>query len=208
MLTIYGRPNSSNVRKVLWFAGEIDLPYERLDYGRGFAATDTPEYLAMNPNGLVPTVTDGDTVIWESNAILRYLANKHGKTDWYPEDVSRRAVVEQWMDWQLSVLNMGMQALFQGGHLDMPPFNSPERLETGYAMTSTAVRILGEQIEKAGGAFITGPTITLADCAIGMYVHRWYQLDVERESLPALDAYYARLKERPAYDEFIVQAGV
>lgn len=207
MLTIYGRANSSNVRKVLWFAGEIGLSYERLDYGRGYAATDTPDYLALNPNGLVPTLVDGETVIWESNAILRYLAAKHDEASWLPQDLGARAEVEQWMDWQLSVVGPGMAPLFLGGHLGLPPFNDPERVAAGLAATTGAMKILSERVGKTG-AFIAGDDITVADCAVGMYVHRWFALDIERPAMPALEAYYARLSERGPFREFIIDIGV
>ena len=108
MLTIWGRNNSINVQKVMWAVGELGLEHERLDVGGSFGKNDTPEYLAMNPNGKVPTVIDGDFVMWESNSILRYLARKH-KSPLYPSEFEERHLVERWMDWQLSVL-----ALHQG----------------------------------------------------------------------------------------------
>ncbi len=207
MLTIYGRANSSNVRKVLWFAGETGLSYERLDYGRGYTATDSPDYLALNPNGLVPTLVDGETVIWESNAILRYLATKYAPASWLPQDPDLRAITEQWMDWQLTTIAPGMAPLFLGGHLGLPPMNDPERIAQGHATSTQAMTILANQVGNTG-AYVAGSEITVADCAIGMYVHRWFALDIERTSLPALETYYGRLSERAPFCEFIKDAGV
>lgn len=207
MLTIYGRSNSSNVRKVLWLLAEIGLDYERLDYGRGFAPCNTPEYLAMNPNGLVPTLKDGDFILWESNAILRYLAVKCGRKDLYPEGLRERAAVEQWLDWQLTVALPGVNQLFQGLVIKVPELGTPQALESAHGRANSAMRILDAQIAKTA-AYVTGPDLTIADTALGMYVHRWYALDIERPELKALAAYYGRLQQRKPFQDMIVGLGV
>lgn len=207
MLTIYGRSNSSNVRKVLWLLAEIGLDYERLDYGRGFAPCNTPEYLAMNPNALVPTMKDGDFILWESNAILRYLATRTGRKDLYPEGLEERAAVEQWLDWQLTTAIAGVNGLFQGLVVKMPDLATPQAIENSHKRANAAMGILDAQLARTE-AYVVGPDLTIADTALGMYVHRWYAMDIERPDLKALAAYYGRLKQRKPFQEMIVGLGV
>ena len=208
MFTVYGRANSSNVRKVLWLLAEIGIDdYERLDYGRGYTPCSSPEYLALNPNAVVPTLVDGDLVIWESNTILRYLATKHGPEEIYPSGLVARVRVEQWMDWQLTTAITGIRTLFQGLHVKDPAFTDPAGLEKALAQATHAMGILDTHLAKAN-AFIAGDALTIADCALAMFVHRWYALPIERKEYAALGAYYARLKEREPFQTWIVGQGV
>lgn len=208
MLTIYGRANSSNVRKVLWLLAELGIDgYERLDYGRGYIPCSSPEYVALNPNKVVPTLVDGDLVLWESNTQLRYLANKHGRDDLYPLEPAARAKVDMWLDWQLTTLLFGVRDLFMGLHVKDEAFTSPERIEKAGGQAAQSMEILNANLEKTGG-YAAGGGLTIADCAVGMFVHRWYALPVERKSFPALEAYYERLKERESFQEWIVGQGV
>ena len=208
MFTIYGRPNSSNVRKVLWLCEEIgQTSYERLDYGRGFKPIDSPEYVSLNPNRVVPTLVDGDLVLWESNAILRYLATKHGPDDIYPADPLARARVEMWLDWQLTTLITGVRNLFQGLHVKDPAYTAPEQLEAAGQLTSNSMEILDANL-SATGAYVAGDRLTIADCAVAMFVHRWYVLPIERQEFKALEAYYERLKQRGAFQKWILEQGV
>lgn len=206
MLTLYGRANSSNVRKVLWLIGELNLEVNRLDYGRGFKSTQTPEYLALNPNGLVPTLVDGDFVLWESHAIMRYLATKHGAESWYPSALHHRAIVDQWLDWQLAHLLRPMHGLFFGVHLKAEPENDPQRIAAAASEANRLFGIFDQQLQKTGG-YAAGRDPTIADCALGMMVHRWYALDIERADLPAIERYYKALSERPAFQTAILNAG-
>lgn len=208
MFTLYGRANSSNVRKVLWLCAEIgQTDYERLDYGRGYTPCSSPEYAALNPNQVVPTLVDGDLVIWESNAILRYLASKYGPEEIYPKALPARARVEMWMDWQLTTAITGVRDLFMGLHVKDPAFAEPEALKQAQAQATGAFGILDSHLEK-GSAYVVGDDLTIADCALGIYVHRWFALPFERPDYPALAAYYDRLQERPAFQEWIVGIGV
>ena len=133
MLTVYGRANSSNVRKVLWTLDELQLPYERLDYGRGFSPTDSDEYRQINPAQLVPALKDGDTIIGESNVIIRYLCRKTDAIHLLPTNHGALAKIEQWMDWQSAEMVRPYRILFLGGHLDTPPFNTAEHLDLAHA---------------------------------------------------------------------------
>lgn len=208
MFTIYGRANSSNVRKVLWLLAEIGVDdYERLDYGRGYKPCSSPEYVALNPNMVVPTLVDGDLVLWESNTQLRYLAGKFDRDDLYPKDVAVRAKVDMWLDWQLTTLLFGVRDLFMGLHVKDEAFASPERIEKAGAQAAQSMEILNANLEKTDG-YVAGGGLTIADCSIGMFVHRWYALPIERKTFPALEAYYERLKERAPFQEWIVGQGV
>lgn len=208
MFTIYGRTNSSNVRKVLWLCAELGLDdYERLDYGRGFTPCDTPEYIKLNPNMLVPALVDGDLVLWESNAILRYLAAKYGGGEIYPADLAKRAIVEQWLEWQTTTSNTGIRDLFMGLIVNDPAYTDRDLQAGALVQATEAMRILDAQV-AATGAFVAGGALTIADCALGMFVHRWYVLPIERQDFSALAAYYERLKERAPFQEWIVGQGV
>ena len=208
MLTIYGRENSSNVRKVLWLCEEIgQTDYTRHDYGRGYTPCDTPDYVALNPNKVVPTLVDGDVVLWESNTQLRYLAGKYGPKSLYPDDVVARAHVDMWLDWQLTTLLTGIRVLFQGLHVKDPAFTDPAGIEKSHAIATEHFGILNDHFAK-GGKHVAGDDFTIADCAIGMFVHRWFNLPIERADYPALAGYYETLKGREPFQKWIVGIGV
>jgi len=208
MLTIYGRANSSNVRKVLWLCAELGLTdYERLDYGRGYKPTSSPEYAALNPNMVVPTLKDGDLVLWESNTQLRYLASKYGPDEIYPKELTTRARIEMWLDWQLSTAVHGIRHLFQGLHVKDEAFMDPEGLGEAHEQATRCMEILDAHLGEGDG-YIVGDHLTIADTSLGMYVHRWFVLPIERRDFPALNRYYERLKERPPFQEWIVGQGV
>lgn len=202
MITIYGRANSINVRKVLWLCEDIGVKFDRLDYGRGYKDARSPEHLALNPHGLVPTIVDGDTVVWESNTCLRYLNARYGSEELHPKDPAARAHVEQWMDWQLGHFQPAITPIFFGRFLKNPE-TTPQAVEAAIKRTGEMMRILNAQIERTGG-HIAAASLTLADMAIGPGVHRWYALVPEAEKLPALEDYYKRLAERPGYKKYVL----
>lgn len=202
-ITIYGRANSINVRKVLFLCDEIGLVFDRHDYGRGFKPADSPEYRALNPHALVPTVVDGDGVVWESNTILRYLNARYGRDSLHPKEPLARAHVEQWMDWQLGHFQPAITAIFFGRFLKNPDYDKPDVIEAAITRVAAMMRRLSDQIERAGG-YVAGDDLTLADMAIGPGVHRWYALVPDAEELAPLKDYYARLSQRPAYKKHIL----
>jgi len=204
MITIYGRANSSNVRKVLWLAEELGLDIDRRDYGRGYAPTDTPEFKALNPNAKVPVIDEDGFILWESHAILRYLAGKYGP-DWYPADLRARAIVDQWMEWIGTELHEPVRRIFFALHVQ--PGSDPQCIPQCERDSAQACSVLDAHLQKTD-AFVAGAQPTIADCAIGMMVHRWYYFDIQRPALPALEAYYERLKPRPAFQQTILNAGV
>ncbi len=200
MLRILGRANSFNVRKVLWTCDEIGIPFEREDWGRGYQPTSDPQFLEVNPIGLVPAVIDGNVVLRESNTIVRYLASKHGRSDLYPLDLAARANVEQWMDWANYETSISLRGAFLGGMLNEPPWNNPWFIEQGRRQISKEVGQLDRHFTAAKTPYVAGATFTVADIPIGLVVNRWFNLNnIERPAYPAVAAYYDRLGERPAY---------
>jgi glutathione S-transferase len=199
MLKILGRANSFNVRKVLWLCEEIGIPFEREDFGRGYKPTNTPEFLKINPMAQVPAVIDGEIVLRESNTILRYLAAKHQATDLYPPELVARARIEQWMDWVAYDATHALRGAFLGGQLQEPPWNNPWFVSQGRKDLTHLMGLLNDELQ-AKRPFLLGARFTLADIPVGLVVNRWYCLaGLDRPDLPALQRYYDRLSERPAY---------
>lgn len=208
MLTIYGRANSSNVRKILWLCEEIGhTDYERLDYGRGYKPCSSPEYITLNPNQVVPTLVDGDFVLWESNAQLRYLADKFKRDDLYPGAIAARAKVDMWLDWQLTTMLNGIRNLFQGLHVKDQSYTDAAFLENSLSQATAALDVLDGNLATTS-AWVTGEDFSIADCAIGMFVHRWFMLPIERRDFKALKAYYGRLQERAPFRKWIIDQGI
>ncbi|WP_237217409.1 glutathione S-transferase family protein [Falsiroseomonas oryziterrae] len=205
MLRIWGRANSSNVMKVLWLCEELAIPFERVDAGGAFGRTKDPDYLAMNPNALVPTIEDDGFVLWESNAILRYLARTRAPgSAILPSDPKAAADCERWMDWQLASLNAPMTTVFFT-YVRIP---EPERDWPATAKARDAAERLWSMVDARlqRHDFVCGASLTLADIAFGPYIHRWFALPIERKPMPALEAWYGRLKARPGYAKHVAVA--
>lgn len=207
MLKIWGRKSAINVQKVLWACGELGLDYEREDAGLQFGIVDQPFYLAMNPNGRVPTIEDDGFTLWESNAILRYLAAKYGpaarKEGLYPADPKARAVVEQWMDWQIFTLWPSVVAIYLGLHRPPPGGVAPETIQGHVIRAHQTWRIVESRLSQ--NSYMAGRDFTLADICIGMWLFRWFEMEIEREDLPALRRYYDRLQQRDGFRTHIMQ---
>jgi glutathione S-transferase len=198
MLKIYGRANSINVRKVLWIADEIGLAYTREDWGRGFRPTSDPEFLKLNPMGLVPVIDDGGFILRESNTIIRYLAAKHGRTELYPADLKSRARVEAWMDWASADLYTGARPVFLGLFVKMPAFQDAKLIEAGINDWTKQMTLLDQQLADHG-PYLMGQSFTLADVPAGLIVNRWFAIEFKKPELTAVAAYYDKLAERPPY---------
>lgn len=198
MLKILGKPVSINVRKVLWLCEELALPFELEAWGAGYRDTHVPEFLARNPNAMVPVIVDGDAVLWESNTICRYLAGKHERDDLLPRDVLARARVEQWMDWQAGDLNNAWRYAFMGLVRGSDAHRDAAAIAASAAAWNRHMAILDAQLAKAGD-FVTGATFTLADIVLGLSVNRWFMTPIERPELPHVTAYYDRLATRPGF---------
>ncbi len=204
MRTVWGRDNSSNVMKVIWLLEERALPYERIDFGGPFGGNDTPEYRAMNPNGVVPTLQEDGFILWESNTILRYLCESNPPaTPLWPDDARARADISRWMDWQQTTLNAPHTVVFQGLVRTPPAQRDQAAIDQAVARTGEIWSILDRTL--AGRSYVTGDSFTLADIPLGVHVHRWFSFDIARPEQPNLRAWYDRLLMRPVYRERIAR---
>ena len=202
MLTVWGRRNSINVQKVLWTVELCGLAYESIEVGGAFGRTQTPEYLAMNPNKVVPTLQDGGVTLWESNTIVRSLAARYGRDGLWPQDPVARGRAERWMDWQLSTLNTPMRDLFWG-HVRTPPEKrNPQALREALDLASTAFGILDAHL--AAHAFLGGDAFTMGDIPVGCFAYRWFSLPLERPPLPHLRRWYESLHDKRGYRQHVM----
>ena len=202
MLRILGKASSINVRKVLWTCAELGIPFEREDWGAGFRSTHAPDFLALNPNAMVPVLVDGDVVLWESNTICRYLVARHGEdSPLLPREPAARARVEQWMDWQATELNNAWRYAFMALVRNSPAHADPAQVEHSIAQWHRHMGILERQLAKTG-AHVAGPDFSLADVVLGLSLNRWLMTPMERPDYPALRAYAALLRQRPGCLEF------
>jgi glutathione S-transferase len=198
MLQILGRASSINVRKVLWTCAELDIAFEREDWGAGFRSTHSPEFMALNPNAMVPVIRDDDFVLWESNTIIRYLASRYGGESFYPTPAQARARVDQWLDWQATDLNNAWSYAFMSLVRHSPAHQDSAALAQACSTWSRHMAILERQLDSTG-AYVSGDAFSLADIAIGLSVHRWFATPLAHPPLPAVAAYYERLSQRPGY---------
>lgn len=198
MLKILGKRSSINVRKVLWTCAELGLPFQQEDWGSGFRDVTEDAFRALNPNAMVPVLIDGDFVLWESNTILRYLANRHGGAALYPQDAMARARVDQWLDWQASDLNRAWSYAFMALARRSPEHTDPAEVQRSLEAWHRFMRVLDGRLVETG-AYAAGDTFSLADIAIGLSVHRWYQTPFEHPRLEAVDGYYRRIGQRNAF---------
>lgn len=205
MLKIWGRKNSSNVRKTLWAAEELGLAYEAIDAGGAFGVVDTPEYRAMNPNGRVPVIDDDGFVLWESNAIVRYLMAKHANgTAWCPENPQARASADKWMDWTTSSFAGPFRTVFWG------VLRTPQE-QQDWPVINAAIKECDGLLTMADQAlatrpYLSGTEIGMGDIPLGSFIYAWLEMPIERAPQPRLEAWYARLKQRPAYQKAVMTA--
>lgn len=199
-MKVLGRLTSLNVRKVMWTAAVLGLPVEREDWGMGFRSPQEPGYLAMNPNALVPVLIDGDFVLWESNSICRYLANKQGAAALLSDEPQARAKVEQWMDWQAGELNNSWRVAFMALVRGQPA--APEAIEAGVASWNRHMGMLDAQLARTG-AYVCGEAFTLADVVLGLSAQRWKNAPIAHAELPAVNAWLRRLASQPGFADYV-----
>ena len=202
MLKLWGRANSSNLKKVRWLCEEIGLPYERIDAGMSFGVVNTPEYRKLNSNGLVPTIDDDGFILWESNAIVRYLAAKHAAGTFWPTDLKLRADADRWMDWCTSMLWPAFRPVFLGLVRTSPERRNLKEIEDGAKNTVEMLARLDAAL--AGRKFVAGDQITIGDIAFGPIVYLINNVAIERPKLANYDAWYARISERAAFKKVVV----
>ena len=200
MLKVWGRNTSSNVQKVMWAIGELGLKHERVDIGGPFGKNKEPAYLAMNPNGLVPTLEEEDGfLLWESNTIVRYLAAKHGAGKLEPADPRTRALANKWMDWQLAVAGPAIFPLFWGLVRTPPEKRDQAAIDGGKKKTTEAMKILDAQLDKT--AFLAGDEFSYGDIPVGILAHRFVKLVPDRPAMKGLERWHNALSSRAAYRE-------
>jgi glutathione S-transferase len=196
MLRIWGRVNSVNVKKALWCVEELGLKYERIDAGMQFGVNKTPEYLGMNPTGLIPTIDDDGFTLWESHTIVRYLCAKHSAGSLWPTDLKARADAERWMDFAFAFQG-AMRAVFWGLIRTPPEKRDAKAIEDGVKKSIELASLLDKVL--AGKAYVAGQAFTMGDIPIGCEVQRYLRVPIERPAQPNLQAWFERLRARPAF---------
>ncbi|WP_333829720.1 glutathione S-transferase family protein [Pararhodobacter sp.] len=204
MLTIWGRFDSSNVQALLWAVSELELPFRRFDIGERFGGTDTPGFRAMNPNGTIPVLRDGDgPALWETGAILRYLATRYAPESFWPSEPVARANVDRWAEWAKINVTLG----FTGPvfwRVWRTPAKQRDPAAIAAAITALTKKLAIAETQLSAHRFLTGDTLTLADIQFGHILYRYYMIPIDRPDLPCLRAYFERLTERPAYQNHVM----
>jgi glutathione S-transferase len=205
MLKIWGRKNSSNVRKALWIAEEIGIAYQSLDAGGAFGLVEGAEYRAKNPNGRIPMIEDGDFILWESNAIVRYLAARYAPDSaFYPADVQARASADKWMDWTTSTLADPFKPVFWGVLRTPPEQQDWTLINAGIKTIHELLRVPDKVLSKQ--PYLSGDELGMGDIPLGCFIYAWFEMPIERPPLPGLEAWYERLKARAAYQKAVMTA--
>lgn len=204
MIRIWGRKSSSNVQAVMWCVGELGLEYERTDAGFTYGVVDTPEFLAMNPNGLVPVLIDeGLEPLWESAAIIRYLAARYGDDSFWPKDAAARSPVDKWAEWAKATFSLGFTVpIFWRVVRTAPKDQDPAAIAAAVMALDGKLDIAEAQLSRH--AFLAGETFTPADIQFGHLLYRYFTIDIERRPRPVLERYYKTLMERPAFQEHVM----
>jgi len=204
MLEIWGRKTSSNVQALMWAVGELGLDHIRHDIGHRFGGTDTPEFVAMNPNRTVPVLRDGDgPALWETGAILRYLASRYGADSFWPADLLARTEVDRWAEWAKINITLRFTGPIFWRVVRTPPARRDATAITR-ALTAFEDRLRIAEDHLKTDAYLAGPAFTLADIQFGHVLYRYYDIDIPRADLPALRAYYRRLTDRPAFRDHVM----
>jgi glutathione S-transferase len=202
LLEVWGRKNSMNVQKVLWCCEELDISFQHHNVGGLFGGTREAEYLARNPTGLVPTISDEGFALWESNTIVRYLCAKHGPGDFWPEDPEERALADKWMDYQLGTLWPAFKDAVLGLVRTPPQQRDPAKIEASVQGTAEVLAVLDVHLHDH--EYVAGPALTMGDIALGSSVYRWLNMDIDRPQMSGLQDWHARLEERPAYQRTVM----
>ncbi|MBP2168886.1 glutathione S-transferase [Erwinia toletana] len=204
MLKVWGRKTSSNVQALMWCIGELGLPFERYDIGHKYGGNDTPEFLAMNPNGLVPVLKDNDgPALFETGAILRYLSEQYAKAPFWPDDIVQRTAVDMWAEWAKVNVSPGFTApIFWQLVRTAEKDRDPQAIAAAIKRLTALLQIAETRLTQHD--YLVGDAFTLADIQFGYLLYRYYDIAIERADLPALQRYYQRLTQRPAYREHVM----
>lgn len=202
VIEVWGRKNSVNVQKVLWCCEELGVTFQRHDAGGLFGGTGEAEYLARNPTGLVPTISDDGFELWESNTIVRYLSAEYGSGTLWPEKAGERALADKWMDYQLGTLWPAFKDTVLGLVRTPAEQRDPAKITTSVKGTAQVLTVLEGHLEDH--EYVAGSTLTMGDVALGSTIYRWLNLDIDRPSMPNLQAWHARLEDRAAYQRTVM----
>ena len=204
MITVWGRVSSSNVQAALWCLAELGLEFERIDAGFIYGVTDTPAYLEMNPNGLVPTLVDGgNPPLFETGAILRYLATAYGGDPFWPADLVARAQIDKWAEWaKINIALKFTAPVFWQVVRIAPSRQDPTQLAANLDVLNKCLAIADDRLSV--NAFIAGPEFTLADIQMGHCLYRYFEIAIPRADFPHLQAYYERLRTRPSFRQHVM----
>ena len=197
MLKIWGRANSINVQKVLWSCAEMDVKFDRVDAGMQFGVNNTPEFKAMNPNGLVPMIDDGGFVLWESHAIVRYLARKHGLGTLCPSDPKAAADADRWMEWYSTTLWNHMKPIFWNLIRTAPEKRNMADVEDNRQKLAAYLAMADAHLEK--NPYLAGKVFTMGDIPLAVLCHRWFNLPIERPAMQNLERWFKAMGERAAF---------
>ncbi|HDL8285373.1 TPA: glutathione S-transferase [Yersinia enterocolitica] len=201
MLTVWGRNNSTNVKKVLWCLEELGVSYERVDVGGQYGKLNDPLYRSLNPNGLIPCLQDGDFILWESNTIVRYLAAQYGDNALYLPEAKQRAAAEKWMDWATSSVVEPFKAVFIGLVRTAPELQDKAKIAHGIDQLNALMMIADEALSKQ--TYLSGDKFGIGDIPLGCLAYAWFNLPIERPELPHLQRWYQSLTHRAAFQKVI-----
>lgn len=200
-ITLWGRRNSANVQKVSWLLAELEMRYEHIPVGGLHGGLDTPEYLALNPNAKVPTLRDGELVLWESHAIVRYLSATYASGLLWPVEPHDRALVDQWTDWVATTYQPAWVGVFWDLVRTPPAQQNAEAIRKGVAETVRLQRMMDSRLAEV--PYLAGEELTYADIVAGVSLYRWFTMPVDRPSLPHFEAWHERLRARKAFQEAV-----
>jgi glutathione S-transferase len=203
MLTIYGNDHSSCTQKVIWCAEELGLAYRLIDKGGSFGGLGDPEYVKLNPNRLIPTIDDDGFVLWESGAILCYLASRYGKGTLYPSDDHARGEAYRWVLWQTGTVRSAIMPLYVQWRVWKPAYRHLDELERARRAMEPIWRVVETQLETR--SWLAGDAFSMADIPMGIMAHWWYSFPIEHFELPHLAGWHRRLLRRPAFQRSVVQ---
>lgn len=204
MIEIWGRSNSINVQKIMWTVAELDIDHVRHDAGMAFGVVGTEEFAAMNPNRKVPTIKDGDLILWESNAIVRYLAAKYGGSTFWREDAGKRALLDRWHDWAATAIMVDLKPIFWGMIRTPEADRNMDEINAAIDAAGKTMAILDSALTNS--QYLESDALSFADIPAGVATYRYFALPIDRPSLPQVEAWYARLTERPAFREHVMIA--
>ena len=201
MLIVWGRPSAYNFQKARWFIEELDIEYKHVNAGGSLGGLDSDEFLAMNPNGRIPVIQDGDQIIWESNTILRYLAAVYSSGDYWSKSPADRSVFERWMDWELSTLQPSFLGLFWSYYRTPESQRDNEKIEHHRKRCEESIKVLDSHLRK--NEYVSGGKFGLGDICVGTCFFRYFNMGIEVGSQENVNKWYARLSDRPCYQEII-----